>query len=90
MLVQFATFLTIEKGTGGEMCLAIVSRIFIGDAPVSYWSFFPIPGNSPRSLCESGNLDNREFKHRRFRATHVKRKWSFCTLRNKFLDISSL
>ena len=37
MLVQLATFLTIEKGTGGEMCPAIVSEIFIGDAPVSYW-----------------------------------------------------
>ena len=81
MLVQFATFLTIQKGTGSEMCLAIVSRIFIGDASVSYWSNFAIPGNSPRSLCESGDLDNSEFKHRRFRAMHVNRKWSFCTLR---------
>ena len=43
------------------MCPAIVSGIFIGDASVSYWSFFPIPGNSPRSLCESGDLDNSEF-----------------------------
>ena len=53
MLVQFATFLRIEKETGGEMCPDIVSGIFIRDASVSYWSFFPFPSNSPRSLCES-------------------------------------
>ena len=33
---------------------AIVSGIVTGDAVVSYWSiFFPVPSNSPRSLCES-------------------------------------
>ena len=56
--------------------------------------FFPIPGNSPRSLCESGDLDNSEFHQRRFRATHVNRKWSFfhssAAILNKFLDVSSL
>ena len=40
-------------------------------------------GNSPRSLCESGNLDS-EFQQRRFRSSHVNRKWSFCTLRPWF------
>ena len=33
---------------------AIVSGIVSGDALVSYWPiFFPVPSNSPRSLCES-------------------------------------
>ena len=33
---------------------AIVSVIVSGDALVSYWPiFFPVPSNSPRSLCES-------------------------------------
>ena len=42
------------KKTGTEMRPAIVSGIVIGDAPVSYWPiFFPVPGNSPRSLYES-------------------------------------
>ena len=30
-----------EKGTGAEMRPAIVSGIVTGDAPVSYWPFFP-------------------------------------------------
>ena len=41
-----------EKRTGAE--IAIVSGIVTGDAPVSYWLiFFPVPSNSPSSLCES-------------------------------------
>ena len=42
-----------EKGTGATMCPAIVSGIVTGDAPVSYWAIFPVPTNSPKSLCES-------------------------------------
>ena len=43
-----------DKGTGAKMLPAIVSGIVTGDAPVSYWSiFFSVPGNIPRSLCES-------------------------------------
>ena len=31
---------------------AIVSGMVTGDVPVSYWPiFFPVPSNSPRSLC---------------------------------------
>ena len=37
-----------EQETGAEMRPAIVSGIVSGDAPVSYWPFFPCP----RSLCE--------------------------------------
>ena len=41
------------KGTGAEMRPAIVSGIVPDNALVSYWSiFFPVPSNSPRSLCE--------------------------------------
>ena len=29
-----------EKGTGGEICLAIVSGIVLGGVPVSYWLIF--------------------------------------------------
>ena len=32
-----------EKGTGAEMCRAIVSGMVTGDAPVSYWPFFRCP-----------------------------------------------
>ena len=43
-----------EKGTGVEMHPAIVAGIVTGDVPVSYWLiFFPVPSNSPSSLCES-------------------------------------
>lgn len=36
------------------MLPAIICGIAIWDAPVSYWpSSFPVPCNSPRSLCES-------------------------------------
>ena len=42
-----------EKGTGATMCPAIVSGIVTGDAPVSYWPFFSVPNDSPKSLCES-------------------------------------
>ena len=39
-----------DKGSGAEMCSGIVTE----DAPFSYWPiFFPVPGNNPRSLCES-------------------------------------
>ena len=32
----------------------ILSDIVTGEAPISYWPIcFPVPGNSPRSLCES-------------------------------------
>ena len=42
------------KGTGAEMCPAIVSGIVTGEVPVSYWpNFSPVSDNSPRSLCES-------------------------------------
>ena len=42
------------KGTGAEMRPVIVSGIVTEYALVSYWLiFFPVPGNSPRSLCES-------------------------------------
>ena len=42
-----------EKGTEAEMRPAIVCGIITGDAPVSCWLiFFPVPSNSPRSLCE--------------------------------------
>ena len=42
-----------EKGTGAEMCPAIVSMILTGNTQVSYWSvFIPVSSNSPRSLCE--------------------------------------
>ena len=34
---------------------AIVSGIVTRDALVSYWPFFPVPSNSPRSLCGKGN-----------------------------------
>ena len=30
-----------EKGTGGEICPAVVSGIVTGNAPVSYWPIFP-------------------------------------------------
>ena len=36
-----------EKGTGAEICPAIVSEIVTGDAPINYWPFW-----FPRSLCE--------------------------------------
>ena len=41
------------KGTKAKMCSPIVSGMVKGDAPVSYWSFFPVPSNNPRSLYES-------------------------------------
>ena len=43
-----------EKGTRAEKCPAIASGIVTGEASVDYWPiFFPVPRNSPRSLCES-------------------------------------
>ena len=43
-----------EKRTGAEMRPAIKSGILTTDAPLSYWPMcFPVPINSPRSLCES-------------------------------------
>ena len=45
-----------EKGTGAEMCPAIVSGIVTGNTKVSYWSVFvPVSSNNPRSLCEKKN-----------------------------------
>ena len=45
--------LRIEKGTGAEMRPAVVSGIVNRDVPVSYWPmFFPVPSNSPKSLCK--------------------------------------
>ena len=45
---------TSKTKTGAEMRPAIYSGIATGDAPVSCWPiFFPVPGNSPRSLHES-------------------------------------
>ena len=41
------------KGTRAELLPAIVSGIVTGDAQVSYWSIFSLPGNIPRSLFES-------------------------------------
>ena len=43
-----------ENTAGTEMRPAIVSGIVTSDVPVSYWLiFYPLPSNSPRSLCES-------------------------------------
>ena len=43
-----------EKGTGAEICPAIVFGINTGNAAISYWPIFsPVPRDSPRSLCES-------------------------------------
>ena len=43
-----------EKRTGAEMRHAVVSGVVTGHVPVSYWLiFYPVPSNSPRSLCES-------------------------------------
>ena len=54
-------FTTLE--TRKELELKYVPKLFLGSiregaggggAAVSYWSVvFPVPGNSPRSLCES-------------------------------------
>ena len=39
-----------EKGTGAEMCPAIVPGIVTGKTPVSFWPiFFPVPSNNPES-----------------------------------------
>ena len=43
-------FFRNEKGTGAEICPAIVCGIVTGDTPVSYWLTL---SNSPRSHCES-------------------------------------
>ena len=48
-----------EKGTGTEMRPEIVSGIVTGDAPFSYWPFFSVPSNTPRSLCESAQAPSR-------------------------------
>ena len=53
MTVQPIRHFRNAKGTGPEMCPAIVSGIVTGDAPDSYWSFFRVLSNNPRSLCES-------------------------------------
>ena len=54
---NFATILHLvrnEKGTGLKICPPIVSGIVTEHAPVSYWSIvFPVPSNSPKSLCKS-------------------------------------
>ena len=43
-----------NKESGAEMRPKIVSDIVTGEAPISYWPIcFPVPDNSPRSLCES-------------------------------------
>ena len=43
-----------QERTGTEMRPAIVSGIVTGDASVNYWLiFYPVPSNSPKSLCES-------------------------------------
>ena len=47
-----------EKGTGAEMCPAMLSGIVTGDTLVNYWPFPPplahVPSlNSPRRICES-------------------------------------
>ena len=43
-----------ENGTGTEMRPAIVSGIIFGEEPDQLLAnFFPIPSNSPKSLCES-------------------------------------
>ena len=40
---------TNEKGNEAVMCPAVVSGIFTGNAPVSYWPvFFPVPCNSAK------------------------------------------
>ena len=54
---NFATILHLvrnEKGTGLKICPPIVSGIVTEHAPVSYWWIvFPVPSNSPNSLCKS-------------------------------------
>ena len=53
MAHEICHFIT-EKGTGAEICLAIVSGIITGDAAISYWPIlFLFPRDSPRSLFES-------------------------------------
>ena len=42
-----------EMRTRAEMRPAVVSGTVTGDAPISQWSFFPVPSNSPRIHCES-------------------------------------
>ena len=46
-------FVTLEtRRNWAEVTFAKTSGIVTGDAPVSYWPIFPVPSNSPRSLCE--------------------------------------
>ena len=53
MAHEICHFIT-EKGTGAEICPAIVSGIVTGDAAISYWAIFSlVPSDSPRSPCES-------------------------------------
>lgn len=52
-MTEFIVHFRNEKGGEAEMCLAMVSGIAIGEAPVSYWPISPLPRDSPRSLRES-------------------------------------
>ena len=53
MAHEICHFIT-ERGTGAEICPAIVSGIVTGDAAISYWPIFSLVlRDSPTSLCES-------------------------------------
>ena len=55
LYIERGLFATLEtrKVTGAEIPAASVSGIVTGKAPVSHWLiFFPVPSNSPRSLCD--------------------------------------
>ena len=41
MAHEICQFIT-ERGTGAEICPAIVSGIVTGDAAISYWPIFPL------------------------------------------------
>ena len=77
MLVQFATFLK-------RVPLLFLGSL-LGTRRLAIGHFLPFPSNSPEvfakansaqfpSRCLSGDMKNREFQQRRFRATHVNRK----------------
>ena len=45
-----------EKGTGGEICPAVVSGIVTGNAPVSYWPIFsPFLVTVPKVFAKSNS-----------------------------------
>ena len=53
MAHEICHFIT-EKGTGAEICPAIVFGIITGNAAISYWPIFSlVHRDSPRRLCKS-------------------------------------